>query len=34
MKEIMSEHFGKSRSLSMEGSMARFFPVEIAELYR
>jgi hypothetical protein len=34
MNEIMSEHFGNSRSLSMEGSTARFFPAEIAEIYR
>jgi hypothetical protein len=33
INEIMSEHFGNSRPLSMEGSTARFFPVEIAELY-
>jgi hypothetical protein len=32
--EIMSEHFGNSRSLSMEGSTVRFFPAQLAEIYR
>jgi hypothetical protein len=31
--EIMSEHFGNSRSLSMEGSTVRFFPAQLAEIY-